>query len=37
LGRIAVGGTADLTRLSDDLRTRATWIAGSQVYGGGLS
>ncbi len=37
LGRIAVGGTADLAWLSDDLRTRATWIGGSQVYGPGLS
>jgi N-acetylglucosamine-6-phosphate deacetylase len=34
LGRIAKGAAADLTWLSDDLRTRATWIAGRPVYGG---
>jgi N-acetylglucosamine-6-phosphate deacetylase len=33
LGRIAAGGAADLTWLSDDLRTVATWVAGQQVYG----
>jgi N-acetylglucosamine-6-phosphate deacetylase len=33
LGRIAAGGAADLTWLSDDLRTVATWVAGHQVYG----
>ncbi len=33
LGRIAPGAAADLTWLSDDLRTHATWIAGEQVYG----
>jgi N-acetylglucosamine-6-phosphate deacetylase len=33
LGRIAPGGAADLTWLSDDLRTVATWVAGQQVYG----
>jgi N-acetylglucosamine-6-phosphate deacetylase len=36
LGRIAAGAAADLTWLSDDLRTNATWIAGQQVYGHGL-
>ena len=35
LGRIAAGAAADLTWLSDDLRTNATWIAGQQVYGAG--
>ena len=33
LGRIAPGAAADLTWLSDDLRTAATWIAGRQAYG----
>jgi N-acetylglucosamine-6-phosphate deacetylase len=33
LGRIAVGVAADLAWLGDDLRTRATWIAGHQAYG----
>jgi N-acetylglucosamine-6-phosphate deacetylase len=33
LGRITAGAAADLTWLSDDLRTHATWIAGRQVYG----
>lgn len=32
LGRIAVGAAADLTWLSDDLRAKATWVAGDQVY-----
>jgi len=32
LGRIAPGAAADLTWLSDDLRTAATWVAGHQVY-----
>jgi N-acetylglucosamine-6-phosphate deacetylase len=32
LGRIAPGAAADLTWLGDDLRTRATWIAGELVY-----
>ena len=36
LGRIASGAAADLTWLSDDLRTVATWIGGQQVYGPGL-
>jgi len=35
LGRIAVGAVADLTWLSDDLRARATWIAGERVHGSG--
>jgi N-acetylglucosamine-6-phosphate deacetylase len=35
LGRITAGAAADLTWLSDDLRTNATWIAGEQVYGAG--
>jgi N-acetylglucosamine-6-phosphate deacetylase len=34
LGRLAPGAAADLTWLGDDLRTRATWIAGRQVYAG---
>ncbi len=33
LGRITKGAAADLTWLSDDLRTRATWIGGRQVFG----
>jgi N-acetylglucosamine-6-phosphate deacetylase len=36
LGRIAIGAAADLAWLSDDLRTRATWVAGHQVYGPSL-
>jgi len=28
LGRIAVGASADLLRLSPDLRVKATWLAG---------
>lgn len=32
LGRIAPGHPADLVWLGDDLRTRATWIDGEQVY-----
>lgn len=33
LGRITPGAAADLTWLSDDLRTVATWVGGKQVYG----
>jgi N-acetylglucosamine-6-phosphate deacetylase len=33
LGRLAPRAAADLVWLGDDLRTRATWIAGSQVFG----
>jgi N-acetylglucosamine-6-phosphate deacetylase len=36
LGRITPGAEADLTWLSDDLRTVATWVAGRQVYGPSL-
>jgi N-acetylglucosamine-6-phosphate deacetylase len=32
LGRIAPGAAADLVWLGDDLRTRATWVAGQMVY-----
>jgi N-acetylglucosamine-6-phosphate deacetylase len=32
LGRIAAGAAADLVWLGDDLRTRATWIAGRLAY-----
>ena len=32
LGRIAPGALADLTWLGEDLRTRATWVAGELVY-----
>ena len=32
LGRIAPGAAADFTWLDDDLMTKATWIAGQQVY-----
>jgi N-acetylglucosamine-6-phosphate deacetylase len=34
LGRIAPGAAADLVWLGDDLRTRATWVAGEPVYRG---
>jgi N-acetylglucosamine-6-phosphate deacetylase len=37
LGRIAAGATADLVWLGDDLRTRATWIAGRLVYTDGAA
>jgi N-acetylglucosamine-6-phosphate deacetylase len=33
LGRLAAGAVADLAWLGDDLRTRATWVNGAQVYG----
>ena len=33
LGRLAAGAAADLAWLGDDLRTRATWVSGAQVYG----
>ena len=33
LGRLAPGARADLAWLGDDLRTRATWLGGTQVYG----
>jgi N-acetylglucosamine-6-phosphate deacetylase len=36
LGRIAVSAAADLTWLDDDLRARATWIGGRQVFGAAL-
>jgi N-acetylglucosamine-6-phosphate deacetylase len=32
LGRIAPGGPADLAWLDDDLKARATWVAGDLVY-----
>jgi N-acetylglucosamine-6-phosphate deacetylase len=32
LGRIAPGAAADLTWLGDDLRAKATWVAGERVY-----
>ena len=32
LGRILPGAEADLTWLGEDLRTRATWVAGELVY-----
>jgi N-acetylglucosamine-6-phosphate deacetylase len=34
LGRLAPGAAADLAWLGDDLRTRATWVGGEQVYPG---
>lgn len=37
LGRIAPAAAADLTWLSDDLRTVATWVGGQQVFGPPLS
>ena len=33
LGRIAPGAAADLVWLGPDLRARATWVAGQQVFG----
>jgi N-acetylglucosamine-6-phosphate deacetylase len=33
LGRLAPAAAADLTWLGDDLRARATWVAGELVYG----
>jgi len=33
LGRLAAGAAADLAWLGDDLRARATWVGGEQVYG----
>jgi N-acetylglucosamine-6-phosphate deacetylase len=33
LGRLAPGAAADLAWLGDDLRTRATWVGGSRVFG----
>jgi len=36
LGGIVPGAAADLTWLSDDLRTIATWVGGQQVYGPSL-
>jgi N-acetylglucosamine-6-phosphate deacetylase len=33
LGRLAPGAAADLAWLSDDLRTRAAWVGGAEVYG----
>src|SRR5215469_1361421 len=32
LGRLAAGAAADLAWLGDDLRARAAWVAGEQVY-----
>jgi N-acetylglucosamine-6-phosphate deacetylase len=32
LGRLAPGAAADLAWLGDDLRTRATWVGGEQVW-----
>ncbi len=33
LGRLAAGAAADLAWLGDDLRAKAAWVAGEQVYG----
>ena len=33
LGRIAPGALADLAWLGEDLRARATWVAGDRVFG----
>src|SRR5215475_7962666 len=35
LGRLVPGAAADLAWLGDDLRTRATWVAGERVYQAG--
>ncbi len=32
LGRLEPGAAADLVWLADDLRTKATWVAGERVY-----
>jgi len=32
LGRLTPGAAADLAWLGDDLRARAVWVAGEQVY-----
>jgi len=32
LGRLEPGAAADLVWLDDDLRTKATWVAGERVY-----
>ena len=37
LGRIAAGAAGDLTWLSPELRTRATWLAGRLVYTDGAA
>ena len=37
LGRLVPGAAADLAWLGDDLRARATWVAGQQVYPSGLA
>jgi N-acetylglucosamine-6-phosphate deacetylase len=34
LGRITPGAAADLTWLGDDMRARATWVAGELVFSG---
>jgi N-acetylglucosamine-6-phosphate deacetylase len=36
LGRLAIGAAADLAWLSDEFRTRGTWVAGQPVYGAAL-
>ena len=33
LGRLATGAAADLAWLGNDLRAKATWVGGAQVYG----
>jgi N-acetylglucosamine-6-phosphate deacetylase len=33
LGRLAPGAAADLVWFGDDLRTRAAWVGGEQIYG----
>jgi len=35
LGRLTPGAAADLAWLGDDLRARAAWVAGEQVYPAG--
>jgi N-acetylglucosamine-6-phosphate deacetylase len=35
LGRLTPGAAADLAWLGDDLRARAAWVAGEQVYAAG--
>ena len=36
LGRLSTGAAADLTWLSDEFRTQATWVGGAPVYRPGL-
>jgi N-acetylglucosamine-6-phosphate deacetylase len=37
LGRVEPGAAADLTWLGADLTARATWVAGTLVFGVGVT